>query len=76
MQKYNKEQLKEFIGFFKILFSISSVIIISLVAYIFQENNTNSFYDILAYMGIVFFIHTLLILTSYIIKFIQQLGEA
>jgi phosphoglycerol transferase MdoB-like AlkP superfamily enzyme len=75
MQKYNNEQLKELIGFFKVLFSISSVILISIIASVFQEHSASNLYNILAYMGIAFFIHALLILTSYIIKFIKQLGE-
>jgi tryptophan-rich sensory protein len=75
MQKYNNEQLKELIGFFKILFSISSVIIISLVAYVFQ-NSSETNYNTVAYIFVIMiFIYILLGITSYIWKFIKQLGE-
>lgn len=72
---YNKEQIKELIGFLKIVFSITTIVSISLITWTFQniDNRTLSWY--IAYIVLIVCIYIVIKLVRFIIKLIDNLGD-
>jgi membrane-anchored glycerophosphoryl diester phosphodiesterase (GDPDase) len=58
MKQYNNEQLKELIGFSKFGFSISIVIVISLITWIMQnhDDKTQLFYIAFITLAVMFYV--------------------